>query len=154
MSESVLNSGTESQYRLLLLLSLLPEGVYSSSWLSALDFIVIYGSAFDVSGSNLHGDSWMKFTEYATRNLIVDDGLRNLAFRHWALVSAGDEGFRYRISDEGRTAADQLKTRYAVEYRRAAANAVELYGDLSEMELDDVIHRASLNNPEQAEQYD
>lgn len=154
MNESVLNTGVESQYRLLLLLSLLSEGDYSCVWLSALDFIVIYGAVFDVAEANLHGDNWMKFTEYFTRTLVINDGLRNLAFKGWAKVTAGETGFRYGISETGHKAAAQLKTRYAQEYRRMARTAIDLYGNLNEEELDRMIHKASMFFLDQEEAHD
>ena len=154
MNESVLNTGIESQYRLLLLLSELPEGDYSCTWLSALDFIVVYGAVFNVTETNLHGDNWMKFTEYFTRTLVVNDGLRNLAFKGWVKVTAGETGFRYGISEIGRETAAELKTRYALEYCQTARMAIDLYGNFNEEELDHMIHEASIFFLNQEEAHD
>ena len=144
-----MNSGMEAQYRLLLLLSVLPREAYSSHWLSSVDFISVYGHTFGLTKSNLHGDSWMKFTEYAIRGWSIDEGLKNLVLRRWAQVTAGDGGYLYSITDAGMEAAAALETNYAREYRTAAELVVKRYGRNSEKELDDMIRELPMKLADQ-----
>lgn len=139
MNDRVLNSGMETQYRLLLLLSLLPRDMYSSRRLSSMDFICVYGQTFGLAEKNLHGNSWMKFTEYATRGWSIDEGLKNLVLRRWAQVSAGDAGYLYSITEAGLEIATALETNYAREYRAAAEQVIERFGRCTEKELDEMI---------------
>lgn len=144
-----MNSGMETQYRLLLLLSLLPYEMYTSRRLSSLDFICVYGQTFGLTEKNLHGNSWMKFTEYATRGWSIDEGLKNLVLRRWAQVTAGEGGYLYNITDAGTEAAAALETNYAREYRAAAEQAVKRFGRNSEKELDDMIRELPMKLADQ-----
>ena len=144
-----MNSGMETQYRLLLLLSLLPREVYTSRRLSSLDFICVYGQTFGMTEKNLHGNSWMKFTEYATRGWSIDEGLKNLVLRRWAQVTAGDSGYLYSITDAGMEVAAALETSYAREYRAAAEQAVQRFGRNGEKELDDMIRELPMRLADQ-----
>ena len=149
MNESVLNSGMEMQYRLLLLLSALPADDYSQSWLSGMDFIIEYGQTFGLTNENLHGDSWMKFTEYATKTVNVTEGLRALTFRGWVKVTPGKNGFTYRITDSGTKTAEAFSTSYAITYRETAHIAFNRYGKMDEAALDEMIRGKALTSMEQ-----
>lgn len=154
MSESVLNSGMEMQYRLLLLLSTLPTDDYSQRWLSGMDFIVEYGRTFELTEENLHGDSWMRFTEYATKIASVIDGLRTLTFRGWVKATPGRHGFTYRITDLGNEVADAFSTSYAIAYKEIAQSAFYTYGDMDEAALDEMIREKALTSMEQEVSHD
>ena len=149
MNKSILNSGMEMQYRLLLLLSALPTDDYSQLWLSGMDFIVEYGHTFGLTEENLHGDSWMKFTEYATKIVNVTEGLHALTFRGWVKVIPGKNGFTYRITASGTEVAEAFATSYALEYRDIAQIAFDQYGDMNEKALDKMIRRKALTSLEQ-----
>ena len=144
-----MNSGMETQYRLLLLLSLLPRDMYSSRRLSSMDFICVYGQTFGLAEKNLHGNSWMKFTEYATRGWSIDEGLKNLVLRRWAQVAAVDSGYLYSITDEGLEAAAELGTNYAYEYCAVAEQVIERFGNCSEKELDEMIRELPMKLADQ-----
>lgn len=144
-----MNSGMETQYRLLLLLSLLPREAYTSRRLSSMDFICVYGQTFGLTEKNLHGNSWMKFTEYATRGWSIDEGLKNLVLRRWAQVSAGDAGYLYSITEAGLEIATALETNYAREYRAAAEQVIERFGRCTEKELDEMIRELPMKLADQ-----
>ena len=145
MSKAILNTAAEARYRLLLLLSVLPKADYSHMWLSCLDFITIYGPAFGVSDVNLHGNNRMKFTEYATRGIEVNQGIRTLAMSGWVTVTAGKTCFTYRITESGQAFADDLQSSYAKIYRLQASLAFSKYGKQSAAELDALIRNKALN---------
>lgn len=149
MAESILNSGMEMQYRLLLLLSALPTDDYTQRWLSGMDFIVEYGSTFDLTEENLHGDNRMKFTEYATKIVNVTKGLRSLTFHGWIKVTPGKDGFTYRITASGTDIAEAFSTRYAEAYRQTAQLAFDRFGNMDEASLDEMIRGKALTSMEQ-----
>ena len=137
------------QYRLLLLLSALPTDDYSRRWLSGMDFIVEYGHTFGLAEENLHGDNWMKFTEYATKIVNVTEGLHALTFRGWVKVTPRKNGFTYRITASGAEIAEAFSTSYAIEYRDIAQMAFDRYGDMNETALDEMIRGKALTSMEQ-----
>lgn len=139
----------ETQYRLLLLLSLLPREAYTSRRLSSMDFICVYGQTFGLAEKNLHGNSWMKFTEYATRGWSIDEGLKNLVLRRWVQVTAWDTGYLYGITDAGMEAAAALETNYAREYRAVAEQVIERFGRCTEKELDEMIRELPMKLADQ-----
>lgn len=149
MAESILNSGMEMQYRLLLLLSALPTDDYSQRWLSGMDFIIEYGRTFDLTEENLHGDNWMKFTEYATKIVNVTEGLHALAYHGWVKVTPGKKGFTYRITTSGTEMAEAFSTSYAEAYRETAQMAFDRFGDLNDAALDEMIREKALTSMEQ-----
>ena len=149
MAESILNSGMEMQYRLLLLLSVLPTDDYSQRWLSGMDFIVEYGHTFGLTKQNLHGDNWMKFTEYATKIVNVTGGLRALTCRGWIRVTAGKRGFTYRITASGSEIAEAFSTSYSIDYRDTARMAFDRYGDMDDATLDEMIREKALTSMKQ-----
>ena len=149
MNKVVLNTASEARYRLLLLLSVLPKVEYSYSWLSCMDFITIYGAAFDISSVNLHGNNRMKFTEYATRGIEVNQGIRTLAMSGWVVATADKTGFMYRITESGQAFADALETSYAKIYRLQASLAYAKYGKQNAADLDALIRRKALSAQEE-----
>ena len=116
MSESVLNTPEETKYRLLLLLSVLPDAQYDQQWISAMDFLSIYGADFDYDGENLHGDSWMRFTEYALRIWNVRDALHEMVMMKWLTVKPSSGGYMYSISRIGQERAAEFSTSFAAPY--------------------------------------
>lgn len=78
MIERLFNSRHEISYRILLLLSVCKESRLSIDRIAALDFIAIYGVDFGVSEKNLHGMNSFRFSEYAGRRHLINDGIRTL----------------------------------------------------------------------------
>ena len=152
MNDSILNTPTEAAFRLLLLFSVIPDGTYNQQWLSAIDFMCIYGEMFDLCEKNLHGDSWMKFTEYAMRTWNIRDALHDLAAFGWITAVPTQRGFVYQITQSGRSMALCFSTSYAEPYRKNAAQCYELFGSYTEKELDLLIrHKALVASAEEKE---
>ena len=114
-----------------------------------MDFIVDYGHPFGVSESNLHGDNWMKFTEYATKIVNVSEALRILSCRGWVKMNPARDGFTWRITASGTEMADAFSTSYAIAYRDIVRLAFHRYGDLNEEGLNEVIMKVALSSREQ-----
>ncbi len=144
MNDSVLNTSLETKYRLLLLISVLPVGQYKQLWLSAVDFLTIYGAAFDYEGKNLHGDSKMKFTEYAVRIWNIRDALHELVVHGWVKAIPTPEGYLYQLTQTGKMVAKEFSTTYAAPYRKNASNCYDRYGHFTGEELDAMIRSIAL----------
>lgn len=148
MSDSVLNTTIETKLRLLLLFSMIPEDKYSQSWISAMDFLSIYGKSFDYQGENLHGDSWMRFTEYAMRLWNVRDALHEMVLHGWLTAFPTKNGYVYQITQTGKEMAAEFATTYADPYRRNAIACYSKYGMKTGKELDTMIRNAGLKMTE------
>lgn len=154
MSESILNTPEETKYRLLLLFSVLPDGQYDQQWISAIDFLTIYGADFDYHGKNLHGDSWMRFTEYALRIWIVRDALHEMVTLGWLTATPTANGYVYGISKDGREMAAEFSTSYVIPYRENASACYAVYGQSTGKELDTMIREAGLKMMVRRKAYD
>ncbi len=153
MNETVLNTAAEMRYRMLLLLASLPTDDYSARWLSGMDFIVEYGSIFGISKTNLHGDNWMKFTEYATKIFPVTDGLLDLAYRGWVRAIPTPKGFLWRITEAGEAVADQFDISYADDYGYYARLAWRKYQEMDDAMLDEMIRKKAMSPMEKEESH-
>ncbi len=145
----MLNTPMETKHRLLLLLATVPVGEYAQLWISAIDFMSIYGVTFGVADQNLHGDSWMRFTEYATRFWSIRAALHELVLNGWAAATPTHKGFSYRITEAGMAIAREFSTSYVPLYRQNVTACYERYGRQSGEELDALIRSAALNSMEQ-----
>ena len=154
MSESILNTPEETKYRLLLLFSVLPGGQYDQLWISAIDFLTIYGADFDYDGTNLHGDSWMRFTEYALRIWNVRDALHEMVMEGWLTTIPTDSGYLYIISKNGKDMAAEFTTTYVSPYKKNAATCYAIYGKHSGKDLDAMIRNAGLKMMERRQSHD
>ena len=144
-----MNTLVETKFRLLVLLSVLPDGDYTQQWISAMDFISIYSATFNVGDHNLHGDRWMRFTEYATKFWNLHDALHELVLNGWASAKPTKNGYTYRITDIGRAIAGEFTTSYVAPFRKSVSNCYEHYGYLSGSDLDAMIRKAALTSLEQ-----
>ena len=154
MSDSVLNTSLETKFRLLLLLASIPDGQHSQQWISAMDFLTIYGDSFDYGGTNLHGNSWMRFTEYALRVWNIRDALHEMVMHGWLSAIPTKEGYVYHISQQGKSLASDFATTYAAPYRKSAAACYTVYGQYSGEELDAMIRDAGMKMTERRDFHD
>lgn len=145
MNDSILGKTVEVGYRLLLLLDYLPEGQYSARWLSDMDFMTIYGKTFGITDTNLHGDSWMRFTEYATRFTTIVAALHELVIRNYVMAIPTKTGFVYQIADPGKKVTSEMQTSYSRRYRTYTNLVYSRIKDFTEDELSNQIRIAALS---------
>lgn len=139
---------------MLLLFSVLPDGQYDQQWISAMDFLSIYGADFDYNGANLHGDSWMRFTEYALRIWNIRDALHEMVMMGWLTATPTANGYMYRISEAGKNRAAEFSTSYAAPYKENAADCYAAYGQRSGKNLDALIRNAGMKMTEWRKSHD
>lgn len=117
--QKIFNSKFENSLRILLLLD-----AYSSpqnvDMLYAVDFIVVYGKTFGLSDDDLNGENQYKFSEFASRRVVVQNALKELVLDGLAKPDYGRNGIVYQITIAGRDFCRSLYSDYALEYSKTA----------------------------------
>ena len=144
MIERLFNSRHEISYRILLLLSVCKEDRLSIDRIAALDFIAIYGVDFGISEKNLHGTNSFRFSEYAGRRHLINDGIRALVVSGYVHFYPRRQGFLYGIPEEGLSFCGRLHDDYAKTYIENALRAVNFSKKHSDRELAKIICNYSI----------
>lgn len=139
IENSVFNSSFEIELRVLLLLSSTKKKAFSAERIVALDFITCYASSFDLPYLNLQGDNQYMYTELPGRRERIRESIKHLVVQGMLDVSL-DEGYLFRISDSGSKFIKRLKSEYAVDYRKIAADVVKKYKSDSDLALDRMLN--------------
>jgi len=133
------NTVHEIKLRLLLLLMTVGENPISSGRLRALDQLIIYGYAYNMTPDNLNGNARHKLTEYSARYQVIRDAINSLVLSGCVNIIFSKSGFLYEITDYGlkfiNTLNDEYKDKY-IEYAQIVVNNTE---SLSEIELEEII---------------
>ena len=140
---SMLGSEFETSLRILLLLQAIQGETMTEGAIAALDFITVYSRDFNVTDSNLHGDSTYRFGEFATRREAVKRALKQLVMDGLIGVSSTTNGFTYKLSDEGLAFVSALNSEYADAYYEIAIQAIAVMGK-SERKLINIINQQAL----------
>lgn len=143
MTESVFNSNFEIELRVLLLLSMAKKKAYAVERIVALDFIICYAGSFQLPYLNPHGDNQLMFSELAGRRDRIQSAIKSLVTQGLIEISL-DKGYTFSISETGNKYIRKLKSEYACQYREIAKDAIKQFQDLSDLELDRLIHNSSV----------
>ena len=134
---TVLGSQFETSLRVLLLLEAANNDPLDEVAIAGLDYITIYANDFDLSDSNLHGDSKYRFGEFASRRTIIKAAVKQLVLDGLVVATHSSEGFRYQLSEDGIDFAASLTSDYANAYCETAERVLKgldmFEGTLSEM---------------------
>lgn len=142
--ENVFNTPFEISLRILLTLSVEGNRALTVDMIAAADFITVYGRAFGIADENLNGDNAFNFSEFASRRELVQKAIKLLVLDGLATVSKHRDGFRYGISESGKSYCARLDNDYADEYCASARTvAREFVGAKSEREVLALINRHS-----------
>lgn len=125
MSDEIFNTPFETALRIVLLLETEMRPDFTVNMIAAMDFAALYGKSFGISSYNLHGDNIFKFSEFATRKELANDGIRYLVQKGLVNASATEQGFTYSISEIGKVFAKKLATKYAQDYREQVGLSVK-----------------------------
>lgn len=140
---NVFNTPHEMSLRILLLLDESTLYPLDQERIVAFDFIASYGVDFDVSEYNLHGDNINRFSELSSRKELVGLAIKELVLKGLISVDTTD-GFRYSITDEGSVYIGNIYNSYAELYRSNVLKAIQLYGNMSSIDITSMINeRAS-----------
>lgn len=142
------NSDQETQYRILLLLSVDDNQVISKDRILALDFISVYGKVFGISSSNLNGDNSYMYGELNARRQLLYASLKKLVLLQYVKFYANKNGFLYQIADAGKSLAKEFSSDYSVEYLKAVKSALMKYKNDSDQRLMNVIIEKAIREEE------
>lgn len=121
----IFNSTFELSLRALLVLQN-AQFPLSGETVAIADFVSVYGVAFGISKSNLHGDNSYKYCEAATRREKIEVALKDLVIRGLAeLVLSDKTGLTYQITDSGRRFCGSLNSTYADEFSLYSKRALQ-----------------------------
>ena len=143
---TVFNSTFEVSLRLLLLLSESGDTGLSIDRIATYDFISIYSRYFDLSDKVLHGENEFGYSEVASRRNKAQAAIKEMVLGGLVLVVRSDDGYKYRIAENGKKVANNLVSEYAIAYRELAKLTVKKFSKNTEMEIMDVISKASVQS--------
>ena len=143
MTDSIFNSSFEIELRILLLLSAARKKAFAIERIVALDFIVCYAGNFQMPYLNPQGDNQYMFAELASRRERIRDAIKSLVTQGLIEVSL-DKGYVFNISEEGNVFIRKLKSEYAVQYKKIAADAIKQFKSYSDLDLDRMINDSAV----------
>lgn len=143
MTDSIFNSSFEIELRILLLLSAARKKAFAIERIVALDFIVCYARNFQMPYLNPQGDNQYMFAELASRRERIRDAIKSLVTQGLIEVSL-DKGYVFNISDGGNVFIRKLKSEYAVQYKKIAADAIKQFKSYSDLDLDRMINDSAV----------
>ena len=138
------NSIFETELRCLLLLSAKRQSL-SLDRIVSLDFISCYSEEFQLPFANLHGNNDYMYSEITSRRLLLRDAVKSLVTQGMVDVSI-DGGYLFSISDRGRKYIKKLESEYSSEYKTIAEEAIKMYKNKSDVELELMIQNNALRS--------
>ena len=73
----------------------------------------------------------------------IRDAIKSLVMQGLIEVSL-DNGYVFNISEAGSTFIKKLKSEYATQYKKIAADAIKQFKNYSDLELDRMLHESSV----------
>ncbi|MGQ4534593.1 ABC-three component system middle component 2 [Dermabacteraceae bacterium P13115] len=142
MTTSVLDTTFEAELRALVFLFLIDEPV-DADYLGALDTLTINQRSFRIGNDNLNGTHRLAAGELRTRTTHMDQALKRLALKCLATFEACGAPAGFRITDQGASVVNQLRTAYADRFFIAALDTLEAVGGANTTRLVKIITAAT-----------
>ena len=127
MNSTVLGSTFEISLRILLLLNEAHGAALDEQQIGAIDFISVYAADFGLLDENLHGYSNYRFSEYPARKHLVSSALKELLLDGNIRFQATPTGYKYFITDAGKSICKKLTSNYANEYRISVQTVINSF---------------------------
>lgn len=127
MNGSALGSTFEISLRILLMLNELPNSILDEQQIGAIDFISVYAADFGLLDENLHGYSNYRFSEYPARKRMVASALKELVLDGYVHLHPTSTGYRYSITEAGKSVCGNLMSNYAEEYIIAVQAVIDRF---------------------------
>lgn len=137
------NTVFEVSLRVLLILNATREKL-SLEKITAFDFIANYGTDFQVSDYNLHGNNRLRFSEYTVRREKINHGIKELVLIGYVFPCCSKEGFSYCLTEKGRAFCRELNNEYATKYSNMVNIVLSEYANSSGTELINMINHKAL----------
>lgn len=118
------------------LMVLLVDGKPKSvDMIAAIDFMAVYGQTFNIAESNLHGNNFYKYGEFAARRGMVKKAIKQLLQNDMVDVYEKEDGFCFMANDSGADFGSSLDSDYAHEYSEAVRAASIYIGTKSDNQI-------------------
>ena len=143
---NIFNSPFEVSLRVLLILNEYEDLSLTSDKITITDFISVYGASFGIAKKNLHGDNIFKFSEFATRRLLIQQAIKILVIKGLIIVEFNKNGFTYTITNTGINYCNSLESDYANIFRELVHESRVYILEYSEKYLLDMINKYSINS--------
>ena len=127
MNTPALGSTFEISLRILLLLNEAHGATLDEQQIGAVDFISVYAADFGLLDENLHGYSNYRFSEYPARKHLVSSALKGLLLDGNIRFQPVPTGYKYFITDDGKSICKKLTSNYANEYRIAVQTVIKSF---------------------------
>ena len=127
MNTFALGSTFEISLRILLLLNEAHGADLDEQQIGAVDFISVYAADFGLLDENLHGYSNYRFSEYPARKHLVSSALKGLLLDGNIRFQPVPTGYKYFITDNGKSICKKLTSNYANEYRSAVQTVIKSF---------------------------
>ena len=127
MNTFALGSTFEISLRILLLLNEAHGADLDEQQIVAVDFISVYAADFGLLDENLHGYSNYRFSEYPARKHLVSSALKGLLLDGNIRFQPVPTGYKYFITDNGKSICKKLTSNYANEYRIAVQTVIKSF---------------------------
>ncbi len=135
------NTSFEVSMRILLSLLLSPKKQMSLDMITAIDFLTIYGSDFDITEYNLHGENIFKFSEFTSKRKVISEAIKELVLKDLVSVIQSKEGFQYKLNRRGKKVCDSFTSDYASEYIGFAEDVWDFVDQRTEVEIINYINQ-------------
>lgn len=143
MDKGIFNTSFEVSLRILIVLGASPRESATVDKAAAVDFIATYGREFGLAQKNLHGDGFLKYSEFAHRRSLTQEAIKKLGLKGYIVPELTPQGFSYLLTNQGKAYYDSLSSNYAVAYRALCEAVWERFSDATEEELVDMINRSA-----------
>lgn len=130
----IFNTNFEISRKILLLLSVVDREL-DVDIITTLDLITTYSKNYDLGNENLHGDNRLSFSEVTARRELISKSLKELAFKRLIDVLHSNNGFIYKINQNGLKLCNSMSSIYSIEYLREAKRISEKLRNKSNQEI-------------------
>lgn len=146
MNGSALGSTFEISLRVLLMLNELSNSTLDEQQIGAIDFISVYAADFGLLDENLHGYSNYRYSEYPARKHMVASALKNLVLDGYVHLHPTSTGYRYSITEAGKTVCGKLTSNYAEEYIIAVQTVINRFDNADAESMLRAINRITIQS--------
>lgn len=141
--KKIINTTFETSLRILcILFQNNTKESFSLDKIIFLDFIYNYSHSFGCNDLNIHGENIFKFSEIATRRILIQEALKQLVLDNYIIPIFTPAGTKYSILENGRIFINKLNDDYFYEYMNLISNNIKFL-ELSETELKTIFYNKS-----------
>lgn len=146
MNGLTIGSTFEISLRIMLMLRELSNSTLDEQQIGAIDFISVYAADFGLLDENLHGYSNYRFSEYPARKRMVAFALKDLVLDGFAHLHPTSTGYRYSITETGKTVCGNLNSNYAEEYIIAVQAVINKFDNADAEAMLRLINRITIQS--------